>query len=360
MRDKTPRFDPERIKGSAQRAANPVLAILIAFMMGGLMVMVSGDDPIQAYGALLQGAFGSWTAIKNTVRYSIPVVLLAYSFSICDRCGYFNISHESQMYSACLAMVIVSETTKGLPSWLRLILMMIAACLASAVACIIPALAKYKLGISEVVVGVMMNYLMAYFTKHMIAFSFVALHGGASIMSKTIPESIGPGLILGSAIVIIAVYQFVLKRTIPGYRLTVVGKNPRFAAASGMPSMRTLLTAAAVGGLLTGICAIGEMLGYYHVIFADFAADMGFNGMTAALIGRGGAIGMMLGSLLLGALRSGSVLLTVVTSVPAEIVDCVQGFVMFFATIELIRPGLLGRKKKRRGEKKAAVAGEAK
>ena len=318
--------------------SNPLLAIVIAFLMGGLLVIIAGESPLDTYATLLKGSFGSSTAIRNTIRYSIPIVLLAYSFSICNRCGYFNISHESQLYSAVLSMSIVSEVTRGFPSWLRLTLMMMAASVAGAIACMIPALAKFKLGVSEVVVGVMMNYLMAYLTKHMIAFSFIAEEGSSSIMSKTIPESIGFTVILISTLLIVMVYQFVLKRTIPGYRLTVVGKNAEFSTACGLPSIKILLQAAAVGGFLTGICAVGEMLGYYHIIYADFAADMGFNGMTAALLGADGAVGMCLGAVLLGALRSGSVLMTVVSNVPAELVDCVQGFVMFFATLNLLRP----------------------
>lgn len=287
------------------KASNSILAIVIAFIMGGLMVMISGDSPFETYAALLQGSFGSFTSLQNTIRYTIPIILLAFSFSLCDRCGYFNISQESQMYSAALAMVIVSETTMGLPSWLRLILMMVASCSASAVACLIPALAKFKLGVSEVVVGVMMNYLMAYLSKHMIAFSFIAHQGTSSIMSYEIPERIGSVSILITTILIVVIYQIILKRTIPGYRLTVVGKNPTFAEANGIPSMKVMLVSAAMGGVLVGICAIGEMLGYYHIIYADFAANIGFNGMTSALLGGGGPIGMVLGALLLGALKRG-------------------------------------------------------
>lgn len=337
-----------RLKRQAVRAANPILAIVIAFFMGGLLVTISGESPLATYRALLEGSFGSWTAIQNTVRYAIPILLLAYSFSLCDRCGYFNISHESQLYSAALAMSVISELMAGAPSWLRLLCMMLGACLAGAAACMLPAMARFKLGVSEVVVGVMLNYLMAYLTKHMIAFSFIAQKGASSIMSKAIPESIGALAILLLAIAVIVLYQFVLKRTIPGYRLTVVGKNRKFAEASGLPVMRIMLTAAAIGGALTGLCAIGEMLGYYHIIYADFAANMGYNGMTAALLGGGGPIGMLLGALLLGALRSGSVLLTVTTNVPSELIDCVQGFVMFFATISIIRPS---RFKRRAGAK---------
>lgn len=338
--------------GLLMKLGNPILAIIIAFIMGGLMVLISGDSPFQTYAALLKGAFGNWTAIQNTIRYTIPIVLLAYSFSLCSQCGYFNISQESQIYGAALAMVMVSELTHALPSWARLVLIMIAACIAAAIACVVPALAKFKLGVSEVVVGVMLNYLMAYLTKHMIAFSFIAQPGSSSIMSLPIPESIGAGTITLCAVVIVILYQFVLKKTIPGYRLLIVGQNQKFATASGLPSMRVLLSSAVVGGILAGICAIGEMMGYYHIIYSDFANGIGFNGMTAALLGGHNAIGMFAGALLLGALKSGSVMLTIITDVPSELVDCVQGFVMFFATISLFHTGGWPRKK---AIKKAAV-----
>lgn len=328
-----------------QKAINSAIAVIVAFLMGGLMVLISGDSPAETYYVLLKGAFGGLGAIQNTLRYTIPIILLAYSFSVCGRCGYFNISQESQMYSASLAMVIVSEWTQGFPTILRLLLMMAAGCGASVLACLIPAAAKFGLGVSEVVVGVMMNYLMANLTKHMIAFSFIANPNSSSPMSVPIEESVSPLLITAGTVAIIVLYQFTLKKTVPGYRLTIVGKNPVFADASGIPSRRILLSSAVVGGLLTGICAIGEMLGYYHMIYSDFAADIGFNGMTAALLGVNNAIGMVLGSLLLGALKSGSILLTVMTSVPSELVDCIKGFVMFFATVTFIRSDRWGRKK---------------
>lgn len=335
--------------GRLARFANPILAIIIAFFMGGLMVLVSGDNPLDAYAAILKGAFGSWNAVKTTVRYTIPILLLAYSFSLCDRCGYFNISHEAQMYAASLAMVLVSELTPGLPSAVRLVLILAAACIAAAVVCIIPALASIKLGVSDVVVGIMLNYLMQHINRHMIAFSFIAAPSSNSIMSLPIPETIGAPLITVVAFLVVVAYKFILNRTVPGYRLKIVGQNPRFATASGLSPVKILISSAAIGGLLTAICAIGELLGYYHVIYIDFAVNMGFNGMIAALVGSGGPIGMVLGALLIGALKSGSVLLTVVTDVPSELVDCVQGFVMFFATVSLIRPG---RKRGRRKQQK--------
>ena len=248
------------------------------------------------------------------------------------------------MYGAALAMVMVSQLTLSLPSGIRIILMAASAIIASSLLCILPAIIKFKLGVSEVVVGVMMNYLMSFLSKHMIAYSFIAEKGTSSIMSKAIPEEMGFWGISILIVILVVIYQIVMKQTVPGFRLRVVGQNPVFAEASGIKSMKVMLTSAAFAGGLIGICAISEMLGYYHLIYSDFALNVGFNGMTAALLGNGGAIGMILGALLLGALKSGSVLLSVITTVPTELVDCVQGFVMFFATITIFKPGLLSKR----------------
>lgn len=341
------RVNRQKLASASLKTANSVLAIIIALFFGGIMVLFSGESPFTAYGALFKGAFLGANSIRNTIRYAIPILIIAYSFALTDKCGFFNISQESQMYAASLAMVMVSVWTEALPPFIRVFLMAAAAIIASALFCLIPALIKFKLGVSEVVVGVMLNYLMAYLTKHMIAYSFIAELGTSSIMSKTISETMGFWTINFFVVLIIVVYQVVLKRTKMGYELSVVGRNSSFAESEGIKSMKVIMLSSLVAGALIGFCAISEMLGYYHLIYADFALNIGFNGMTAALLGGSGAIGMIFSSILLGALKSGAVMLSVITMVPTELVDCVQGFVMFFSTITIIKPDLLKRIRKK-------------
>ncbi len=75
--------------------ANPIIALILAFLLSGLVVLISGDDPMEAYAAILQGAFGSKSNLINTVRYMLPILMLALSFTLCDSCGYFNIGQEN-------------------------------------------------------------------------------------------------------------------------------------------------------------------------------------------------------------------------------------------------------------------------
>lgn len=332
--------------------ANPVFAVVLALIMGGLIVLVSGDNPLKAYYVLAEGAFGSLGGIINTIRFTIPIIFLAYSFSLCSRCGYFNISQESQLYSASIAMVVVSELTTGWNPYLRIVLIVVSACVCAAIACVIPAIIKFKLDVSEVVVGIMLNYLMALVTQHLLSTTSLGNPVSSMLVSQKINETVTPTTIFLIGILVVVSYWFLINKTVPGYQLGTIGKNPLFAKASGMPSLKVLLTSSLVAGALTGLVACGEILGYFHVLIENYATNMGFNGMTSALIGAQGPIGMVLGAILLGALKSGSVLLTVLTNTPSEIVDCVQGFVMFFATVAIFKKTNFGKNKKLKGAQK--------
>lgn len=315
---------------------SPLIAILISFMVSGLVVLISGGDPIEAYASLLRGAFGSLAGIENTIRFTIPLVLLALSFAICDRCGYFNIGQEGQMVAAALAVTWVPLWLPTAPAWAQMALMIVTGALAAGIMALIPAVFKFLLGIDEVVLGVLINYILVLLASYALLYTPIADANASVPMSKPIEPAITPVLAVVAVIVIILGYAILMQNTVPGYQLRMIGKNVQFAKACGIPSMKIVLSAVLIGGVLSGIASIGEVLGVYHKMYDGFAAGMGFNGITAALIGKETPAGMVLGALMLGALQGGSVLLSVETNTPAEMVQVVQGFIMFFATLNVL------------------------
>lgn len=316
---------------------NPILAIIIAFAAAGLVVLISGDSPLEAYAALLKGAFGNLAGIRNTIRYTIPIVLLAFSFSLCQRCGYFNIGQEGQMYAAATVAAFVSHALAGTPLMLRITAIMTSACVTAGVVALIPALIKVLLGINEIVVAVMMNYILSLFSSWTLLYSSIADQNASMPKSIPIPEQISQTGLFIAMVVIILLYQFILHHTAAGYQLRITGKNSQFARACGQSPKRVIFVAAFAAGVLAGFAAMGEVLGVYHILYDGFPTGMGYNGMTATLIGQHNPLGIVLGATVLGALQSGSLLLSIDTSVSAEMVQVVQGFVMFFATVNIIR-----------------------
>ncbi|MFA5523130.1 MAG: ABC transporter permease [Tissierellales bacterium] len=315
----------------------PVFSIIIAFIVAGLVVWATGGDPIEAYTVLAKGAFGSLSGIKNTIRYTIPIIMLGISFAICSKCGYFNIGQEGQMYAAAIAVAAVQRIFGDLPMVPLMFIMIIAAILAGGIICIIPAIFKFLFNVNEVITAMLINYIILLFTNYLLLYSPIAEVGKSTAMSIRISPVISGSLLLIVSIIIILVYGLIMKRTTPGYRLKIVGYNQRFAKASGINTIRLILIVAFLGGAFSGISVAGEMFGVYHKVYNGFVENLGFYGMTAALIGSKSTLGLVLGALILGSLQSGAVTLSVMTDVPSELVLVVQGFVMLFATINIMQ-----------------------
>jgi simple sugar transport system permease protein len=189
-----------------------------------------------------------------------------------------------------------------------------------------------------------MNFILALLSSYQTVYSSIANTNASNPMTVVIQPRIEPIITVITVIIIVIGYSLSLQKTVPGFQLRMVGKNSRFAQISGINSSRVIISAALIGGALSGLVAAGEILGVYHILYDGYAAGMGNNGIIAGLIGQNTPIGMILSSLVLGSLQSGSVLLSVNTNVPIQIIQVVQGFVMLFATINfvtlLIRPHL--------------------
>lgn len=319
------------------KPVNPVAAVCTAFIVAGLVVWVTGGNPIEAYGALFSGAFGSQSGLINTIRYTLPIVMLGFSFAICFKCGYFNIGQEGQMYAAALMIAGVQAWLPEAPNGVLLPLMLLAAIAAGGLVCLIPAILKFLFGVNEIIVAMLANYIIVLLTNYLLMYSPIAQTGKSAAMSIAILPTVDRTVLFLAAIAIILAYALCMKNSVPGYRLRIVGFNENFARASGIDTIKLILIVSFLGGAFSALSASGEILGEYHRIYTGFARNLGFYGMTAALIGSRSTIGLVLGALILGALQSGSVSLSVKTDVPSELVLVVQGFVMLFATINILQ-----------------------
>ena len=241
------------------------------------------------------------------------------------------------MYSAVVTMAWIQHAFGGAPQWLLSILLVLGAIVAAGIVSLLPALLKNTLGINEVVVGILLNNIMLCLSDYMIRYTAIAeLNKSVAMSIQIVPTFSRMSLLIASVVIMVA-YTLIMRNTVPGYRLSMVGSNPTFSKSNGLHVIRIVLIVSFIGGAFSGLAAAGETMGIYHRMHSAYADGMGFSGMTAALIGKESPLGMVLGSLLLGALQSGSVNLTVSTSVQAEIVNVIKGFVMLFATVNLLQ-----------------------
>lgn len=240
------------------------------------------------------------------------------------------------MYAAALALTAVQAVSPHMSGLPQLMTMIVLAIVAGGLICFIPAALKFMFGINEIIIGMLLNYIILLLTNYMLMYSPLALTGKSTPMSISVGPSVSGLALLICAICIVTVYAFLMKKSVPGFRLRMVGNNVKFAKVNGINTNRLILIVAFLGGTFSAVSIAGEMFGVYHRLYNGFAQNLGFYGMTAALIGGDSVIGLLFGALILGGLQSGAVTLSVATNVPSEMVLVVEGFVMLFATVNIV------------------------
>ena len=293
----------------------PLIAVLAAFVVGGIMVLIVGDNPIQTY-ALLLGSALSWPdGIGYTLFYATPLIFTGLAVLVAFRCGLLNIGAEGQLYVAAFVDRLGRDHAGSLPAWVLLPLCFLAAVLAGAVWGAIPGVLKARFGSHEVINTIMLNFvavaLVSYFTQYHYKMpgdpimQTTMIGGGARIprLGRFIPgfpERIPLNLAFVFALVACLLVYLFLWRTKWGYEIRATGSNPSAAEYGGISIRRQIVLAMAVSGALAGMVGINEVLGYRYRYYDGFSANYGFTGIAVALLGRNHPVGVLLAA---GAVR---------------------------------------------------------
>src|SRR3954469_16915305 len=340
----------------------PVIAVLVAFVVGGVIVWVIGDNPFEVYGLLLGSALTWPDGIGYTLFYATPLIFTGLAVAVAFRCGLLNIGAEGQLYIASFVTAWVGITYANLPAVLLLPLCFLAAMLTGAVWGGIPGWLKARFGAHEVITTIMMNFiaiaLASYFTQYHYKpagdpiLETVTIGEGGHIprMGRFIPgfpERIPLNVsFLLALLACVFVYLF-LWRTRWGYELRATGANPAAAQYGGIATGRQIVIAMALSGALAGMVGINEVLGYRYRYYDSFSSGYGFTGIAVALLGRNHPVGVILASLLFGALLRGGLFVDIFTEhVSKDLVMVLQGVIILFVAAEALF-GELGRRRVR-------------
>lgn len=317
----------------------PLASIVLALLVGAILIIGVGEDPINAYAVMIDGAFGDWRSFTDTLVKTTPLVFTGLSFAFAAKCNIWNIGAEGQLYMGALASVAVGIYAAGLPTFIHLPLSILAGACAGAGWAGIVAWLKIKRGINEVVTTIMMNYI-AILIASALVYGPMLEDPYKSPQTKTVLESaILPVLFDGTnlhagfllAIGCCIIYTLIFKHMNYGYQLSAVGLNREAARFSGMAVNRKIVTSLLISGAFAGLAGVSEMLGTNERLIIGFSPDYGSDGIAVALLGQLNAVGVFLASLLFGALRLGATTLQRRTMVPQQIVVIVQGIIILFA-----------------------------
>jgi general nucleoside transport system permease protein len=334
----------------------PLLAVLLGVIVGSIVMLVSGYDPIAGYSALLYGAFGDSYYIGETIRQMTPYILAGLAVAFAFRTGLFNIGVEGQLIVGWLAAVWVGVAFE-LPKFIHLPLAILAAALAGALWALIPGFLKARFKVHEVIVTIMMNYIALHVTNAIIrsvlsdkGYKSEEIHESASLRSEFLQSitdysTLHYGIII--ALIAAIIMWFLLEKTTKGYELRAVGFNQHASHYAGMNVSNNIVLAMVISGAFAGVAGAMEGLGTFANISVKAGfTGVGFDGIAVALLGGNNAFGVILSALLFGALKVGALEMPSSAGVPTELVDIVIALIIFFVASSYLIRLLLTRVKK--------------
>ena len=325
----------------------PFLAVLSAFIIGGIIVMLTGvpfTQVIEAYVALFQGAFGSIKAISETLTFASPLILTGLSVAIAFRAGLFNIGGEGQVLIGGMTALVVGFSFGGLPWVIHLPLALAAGILGGAAYGFIPGFLRARTGAHEVIVTIMLNYIAVLLVQFLLTTSFFQREGRQDPVSKNVePTAELPHLLgwLGSsyrvnlALVVSLIAAFAINwllfRTTVGYEFRAVGANPAAARYAGISVSRVYISVMVIAGGLAGLAGTEQILGVLGRATPGFSGPgLGFDGIAVALLGRSNPWGVVAAAVLFGGLKAGGQQMQVSTSVGLDLIGVMQALIIMF------------------------------
>lgn len=339
----------------------PLISIVLGLLIGALVMLISGFNPLEGYIALWNGIFGNTYNMGETVRQITPYVFSGLAVAFAFRTGLFNIGVEGQLIMGWFAASYIGFAF-DLPAIIHVPLALLAAAAVGALWAFIPGLLKAKLQVHEVIVTIMMNYIALRVVNALItlvsdgAERTPKINESASLRSPFF-ESITDysrmhwGFVV--AILAVLVMWFILEKTTRGFELKAVGFNKNASEYSGMNVNKNIILAMVISGAFAGLGGAMEALGTFENMSKMNAfTGIGFDGIAVALLGANQPIGVLLGAILFGSLKNGGLNMPNEAGVPGEIVSIVIALIIFFVASGYIIQVMLERFGKKRKEEK--------
>ena len=347
-------------------AALPVFATLAALLVGAIMLLLLKVNPIEAYRAMWDGAFGSQNALAETLVKATPLLLVGLGICISFRGDVINIGGEGQMIVGAIMGTLVGLTLTDWPGWAVIILALITGFLGGAIWGGIPGVLKAYFNVNEILSTVMMNAIAVQLMNFLLRGPMIdpAQAELASKIPQTarlldsfrLPRWIPTRLHLGALIaVILAVLVYILLwRTSWGYRIRAVGQNPDASRYAGIKVKNYIVLALVLSGAFAGLAGVMQVYGVNYRMITDgsasgFTGSAGFNGIVAALFGQLHPLGTIPASILFGALLVGANKMQRVVQVPSALITALNGLVVVFVVSSEIW-------RRRRQKRRMAVA----
>lgn len=319
----------------------PFMAVVIAFAIGALLMVLQGADPVLAYQSLFYNAFGTSEGIAESLGKATPLIFSGLAVTVGIRAGLFNIGAQGQLISGALAAAWAGHRFTELPTIIHLPLSLLFGITFGALVGGIAGLLRAYRGVHEVITTIMLNSIVLQLAEYL---SNGPLKEPGQIIARTapiqesaiIPKAFGLpiGFFLGIGIALIV--WWTAKNTTMGFSFETVGRNKNAAWYAGISVKKVTLGAMLIAGGLAGLGGAIETQGVIGRFEPAFNAGLGFDGITIALLGRANPLGVIPGAILFGGLRGAGPNMQFDAGVSPDIIELIIALVLFFVTAPLI------------------------
>lgn len=353
MDDKKRYSNIEPVNAILNRLVNPditanivryVMSFIGVLVIGSILILIQGENPIKASALIVEGAFGSLTAFGNTLRWATPCLFTGAAAIVAFKSGVTNLGIEGQMYLGAIVSGYIGYAFE-LPAGIHAIVCLLGAGIAGSIWVLIPAFMRLFFQINEYVTTMMMNFIACLLADFFVVWYVIPSLGITSPTVKT-PDILQgarlPNLIPGTSsswgyliglMVTFTVY-ILYKYTIKGYELKQVGENLTFAKVGGVNVKKTFLSIFVISGFIAGLCGGVEVTGGYNKYISNFSTSMGWEGIMIADISGHKPIALILVSLVWGALKTGAMYMERSTSLNRLTVNLLQMIFVLLVAVD--------------------------
>jgi simple sugar transport system permease protein len=376
--------NPSRKKTRWQVLVIPLLAIFTGLILGAILIAATSTTVYEAFGqsiwngfatafreiftayrALFEGAIGSPAGIINAIRsgdpaeirqavnpfleslvQATPYIFAGLAVALGFRSGLFNIGVEGQLFIGAACATYVGYAVTGLPAYIHMPLAFLAGALGGALWGFIPGFLKATTGGHEVINTIMLNYIAFRLTEWLLSGPMTRPGSGGLPRSPIIEETaqipqffqnpirfhLGFFIALGVAVLV----WWLLFKTKWGLTLRMAGASPNAAKYAGISVAGTTMIGMALSGALAGMAGATQILAVNRSMALGLSSGYGFDSIALALVGNNHPIGVVLSSILFGALRNGATRMMVVSRIPIDIIDVIQAFILMFVAAPAI------------------------
>lgn len=346
------------VSASVRASIYPLTGVLIALAVAGIGIAIAGAPVVQSYWVLLVSAFGSISGLGATLARTATLLLAALGVSVAFRANVISIGAEGQLYMGALGATFVGLFLGDLPAIVGIPVAVGAGFALGGLWGFIAALISVRFRANEIIITLMMNYIAIQFAVYLISGPWrdpsytepftALLTPGVRLPIVISGTRLHAGIIL--ALLATAVVWWLVRRTVLGYHLTVLGSNPDAAKYAGMKRGRLTLTAMLISGGLAGLAGVSEVAGVQHRMIEGLSPGFGYTAIAISLLARHNPLGIVIVSLAFGGLDIGAQGIQQVVGVPYAVAEILQGLVLLF-----VIAGLMLRTRQRALAKKKEV-----